>query len=173
MKESITLKQMANMTGFSVSTISKAWNDKYDISANTKKKILEVAKHHNYTPNHLAISLRKQKTETIALVVPDISNFQYARIVSEMQRITFKRGLKLLVFQHFEDKNLENKCINSLNHSFVDGAIVIASKLTKIACAKSILKPNIVIELKNINMLNLNHENLVNIYFEKLIKIIH
>ena len=172
MLESITLKQMADLTGFSVSTVSKAWNDKPDISTSTKKIIREIAKNYNYTPNHLAVSLRKQKTETIAIIVPDISITKYACIVSEMQKLAFKKGLKLLVFQHFEDKKMGDKCLKILNNSILDGAIIITSKLDKDICSRSILMPNIVFEFEQYHESNLNYEKLVDRYlvllFEKI-----
>ena len=170
MYDSITLKQMADLTGFSVSTVSKAWNDKCDISPSTKKKILEIAKNYNYSPNHLAVSLRRQKTETIAVIVPDLSNFQYGCIVSEMQKLAFQKGFKLLVFQHFEDIKMANKCINHLNNSIVDGAIIIASCLDKKLCSKSILVPNIIMEYHTICSPNPNNEKVIEYHFNRLIK---
>ncbi len=170
MQEPMTLKRIATLTGYSVSTVSKALNDKWDISPSTKKKILQTAKNHNYTPNHLAVSLRRQKTGTIAVMVPDLSKQQYACVVSEMQKLTFSKGLKLLVFQHFEDQNMENKSMALLNNGIVDGVIIIVSKRYKNYSSYPISMPYVVMELKKIDDLNINCEQVVGEYFSKLLR---
>ena len=72
-----TLQKIADQLGFSVSTVSRVLNGKaatYRISKKTEAIILKAAKELNFIPNQLARGLRLQKTFTIGLVIPDISN---------------------------------------------------------------------------------------------------
>ena len=61
MNKRITIKQIATALHVSISTVSKALNDSYEISDETKKKIQDSAKEQNYKPNILALSLQKKK----------------------------------------------------------------------------------------------------------------
>ncbi|WBX70502.1 LacI family DNA-binding transcriptional regulator [Tenacibaculum retecalamus] len=62
MQNTITLKNIALETGFSISTVSKALNDSHEISSVTKEKIIKIATALNYTPNFFARNLKKKKT---------------------------------------------------------------------------------------------------------------
>lgn len=77
--QSITLKELSNILGVSVSTVSKALNDSPEISEPTKKRIKDLAKLHNYQPNKVAVNLKSGKTFTIGVVIPSIQNFFFAR----------------------------------------------------------------------------------------------
>ena len=168
----MTLKQISRLSGYSISTVSKALNNRKDISDITKRKIQELAKDHNYTPNMLAVSLRKQKTKTVAVIVPDILNQQFAGMVSEAQKLSFKKGLKLLFFQHFENHDLENESIGFLNNGAVDGAIIIPSKSNKNYSSCSIPIPNVIVKLKKSGGLNLDNKKITDDYFNKLMEMI-
>ncbi len=61
----ITLQDIAKKAGVTTTTISRALNNKPDVSPKTKEKILKIAKNLGYTPNLLAKSLRSRKSKTI------------------------------------------------------------------------------------------------------------
>ena len=63
----VTLKELSNLSGFSVSTVSKALNNKLDISIETRKAIKDIAKKHHYVPNNFAVALRVKRTQTVAV----------------------------------------------------------------------------------------------------------
>jgi LacI family transcriptional regulator len=72
-----TLKMIAAQLGTTATTVSRVVSGqarKYRISRETEKRILSAAKEFDFTPNHIARSLRTHKTYTIGLVVPDIAN---------------------------------------------------------------------------------------------------
>ena len=68
------LKKLAEELGLSISSVSKALRDSYEISAETKKRVLAMAEKMNYQPNPFASSLRRKKSVTIAVVIPEIAN---------------------------------------------------------------------------------------------------
>ena len=106
---SINLKELSYLTGFSVSTVSKALNDKYDISKKTKRLIMGVAKEHNYVPNRFAAGLRSKKSNTVAIILPQINVSFYSNILSYFQKIAARQGYRIMVFQSFEKEEKEIK----------------------------------------------------------------
>lgn len=70
----INLEMIARELNLSVATVSKALNDSFEISESTKKRVLAKAKELNYQVNPMASALRKKKTQTIAVVFPEIDN---------------------------------------------------------------------------------------------------
>lgn len=80
----VALKKISSLTGFSVSTVSKAINNKVDISLETKTYIQDVAFKNNYVPNKHVLSLRKSKSNIIAIILPYVNNSLYAEILFDL-----------------------------------------------------------------------------------------
>ena len=76
----ITIKDIARKFNVSISTVSKALNDSYEISDQTKEKIQKYAKKKNYKPNFNALSLKKRRTKTIGMVIPNMLSYFFAQI---------------------------------------------------------------------------------------------
>lgn len=123
--QSITLKHISKLSGFSISTISKALNGGYDISESTKLKIIELAKSKNYIPNNSALALRNRKTKLIGVIVPKINSRIYSNIVSKIQEKAFKQGYRILLLQSLKCEQKEFDCINNVRDGCVDGVILI------------------------------------------------
>jgi LacI family transcriptional regulator len=123
----VTLNDIANKAGVSVSTVSRVLNHKtkkYRISAETENLIVQAAKKLNYKPNQLARGLRLKKTHTIGLVVPDISNPFFAHVTRIIQTHAYQAGYSLIVCNTDEDINTELAQIELLISKGVDGFIV-------------------------------------------------
>ena len=82
--EKANMTKLAKELNLSISTISKALQDSHEISAKTKQVVNELAKKYNYTPNHFASSLRKGKTKSIAVIIPEIANNFFALAIKEV-----------------------------------------------------------------------------------------
>ena len=72
--EQITIKEVAKLCGVGVSTVSRAINNHPDINPETKQKILDIIKEYNYVPNNSARNLKRADSNTIAVMVKEISN---------------------------------------------------------------------------------------------------
>lgn len=68
----ITLKQIAETLGISITTVSKALKDYPDVSPKTRKAVLELAQSLSYTPNSFAVNLRTKESRTIGLIIPEV-----------------------------------------------------------------------------------------------------
>lgn len=124
---SATIEEIARVTGFSVSTVSRVLNKKSRknrISAETEKIISEAAKELNYRPNEVARGLRLKRTHTIGLVVPDISNPFFAYVTHVIQMNAFDAGYSLIVCNTNEDIEMEVAQIELLRRKGVDGYII-------------------------------------------------
>lgn len=126
METSITLKQISNLSGFSVSTVSKALNNKYDISPKTRKIIRVIAEENNYIPNNQAVSLRKKKTNNIAVILPQINDEFYSCFLFNIEKVAYKLGYRITLFQSFEEHKKVKDCILKINNGSVDGIILLS-----------------------------------------------
>src|ERR1035437_1947555 len=91
-----TAEEISRETGFSITTIRFVLNgqaEKYRISFATQKKINDYIAIHGYSVNHTARSLRLKRSDTIGLVVPDLSNAFFARLMAALEILCRKRGL--------------------------------------------------------------------------------
>ena len=77
----ITLKKLAKELKVSVSTVSKALRDSDEISLETIDKVKKLAKKLNYKPNKIALSLKSNRTLTIGVIIPDILNRFYSKVL--------------------------------------------------------------------------------------------
>lgn len=123
----ITLKKISHLTGFSVSTISKALNNKHDINIETKKKIQEFALKSNYVPNKNAISLRRSKSHIIAVILPQVNDTFYSEILFNIQKTASSFNYRIMLFQSFKNRVKEVKYLEEINDGSIDGAIILST----------------------------------------------
>ncbi len=75
-----TLKQIAETLGISITTVSKALKNYPDVSASTKKAVVELAEKLNYTPNTFAVNLRTRESKTIGLIIPEVVHHFFSKL---------------------------------------------------------------------------------------------
>lgn len=132
MKKKITLKDIANELGVSISTVSKALNDSFEISIETKKKIQDYAKLHNFKPNTLAVSLQTQRSKTLGIIIPNMLNHFFAMAFSGIEKVANLRGYKIITCITNESYQKELETMDLLaNGSDIDGFIISISKETE------------------------------------------
>jgi LacI family transcriptional regulator len=122
---SITIKDIAKALNFSVSTISKALNNSYEISPETKKIINDYAKANNYRINRLAKSLKVGHTNSIGVIVCSyFSSTFLAQILDGIQKASQESGHDIIIMQSFENVATEKACLESLISKGVDGILM-------------------------------------------------
>ena len=127
----ITIKDVAKKLNCSVSTISRAFNDKYDIRKETRDHILETAKEMGYSPNPMAKSLLKQCSNQIGVVVPEFINAFFPEVIIGIQEVFIKKGYQVLIMQSGESHITELENVKTLENNMVDGMIISLSLETK------------------------------------------
>ena len=127
----ITLKDLAKELQLSVSTVSKALNDSYEISDATKKKVKALAKKNNYKRNKAAVSLRKSKTKTIGVIIPNVLNPFFARLLHNVEKRASKYDYNIITCISGELLSKEKKSLELLTDGSVDGILIAVAKETQ------------------------------------------
>lgn len=127
----VTIKDVAKKLNCSVSTISRAFNDKYDIRKETRDHILSIAKEMGYSPNPMAKSLLKQCSNQIGVVVPEFINAFFPEVIIGIQEVFINKGYQVLIMQSNESHITELENIKTLENNMVDGMIISLSLETK------------------------------------------
>ena len=125
--KNITLKQLANQLELSVSTVSRALSDSYEINIETKKRVQKLAKELNYQPNPFASFLRNHKSKTIALIIPEISNNFFSLIIKGVETICQEKDYSVLIYESHENYLKEVRIMNHLIGGRVDGVLISVS----------------------------------------------
>lgn len=118
------LKTLALELNISISTVSKALRDSYEISEETKKKVKALAEKLNYQPNPFASGLRKKSSKTIAVIIPEISNNFFTLAMDGIQVIAQEMGYHVLTYLTHENLANEIASLNHLRSGRVDGVLI-------------------------------------------------
>ncbi|MUU79355.1 LacI family DNA-binding transcriptional regulator [Winogradskyella endarachnes] len=127
MSSAVTIKEISNLSGYSISTVSKALNNKLEISKATRDAIKSIAKQHNYVPNNYAVSLRMQKTGSIAVILPEVTQSHFGHSLCHLQKSAESLGYRILFYQSFNCNDKALSYIKSLSDGSIDGIIVVSS----------------------------------------------
>ncbi|WP_294392805.1 LacI family DNA-binding transcriptional regulator [uncultured Clostridium sp.] len=120
----ITIQDVAKKANVSVATVSRVMNGNYPVKAETRETVLKVIKELNYIPNMQARELTKQKSTTIGVVVPSITNMFFTELVNGIENELKSNSLSIILACTHGDESEEQKCINSLIARNVSGIIV-------------------------------------------------
>lgn len=126
-----TIKDLAKILGISVSTVSRALKNHPDISEETKKVVKELALKLRYEPNALALNLRRNKTNTIGIIIPEIVHHFFSSVISGIEDVAYDLGYNVLVSQSNESYEREIINAQALLSSRVDGVLISVSKTTR------------------------------------------
>ena len=127
----ITVKELAQKLGVSVSTVSKALNDSYEISEKTKKRVQKMARKYNYRPNRLAVNLKTGSTRTIGVILPALSNF-FTSVLSGIEQVTNEEDYSLITCISNESHGKEVTNTEVLSRGSIDGLIIAMAEETQV-----------------------------------------
>lgn len=129
-KRHISLKDLAQELGVSISTVSRALKNHPDISPEQTEKIQKLARLRNYSPNPLAMGLLRQQTRMIGVIVPDIVTHFYSSIISGIEEIAKQNGYFIVISSSSELLENEKLSVENLLKTRVEGFIVCISQET-------------------------------------------
>jgi LacI family transcriptional regulator len=122
----IRMKDIARELGLSVVTVSKVVREQPDVAERTRQRVLKRLEELNYRPNPAARSLRKGRSYTVGLIIPDLVHAFWAQVAKAMLHSLRDDGYALLISSAEEDAEYERTEIEQLLARRVD-AIAIAS----------------------------------------------
>ena len=120
----MTLKNMAQELGISISTVSKALNGNPEISQNTRELVQAFAKQHNYRPNHMALRLKSKKTKTIGVIVPEIVHEFFSKVIRGIEAVADAEGYNVLISVSNESYEKEVLVLELYAEGIIDGIIL-------------------------------------------------
>jgi LacI family transcriptional regulator len=124
-----TIRDVAKLSGVSVATVSRFINKSGYVNTETEEKIKESIKKLNYTPNSLARALASKKTDTIALIIPDITNPFFPELARAVEDTAKSLGYTLILGNSDSEGANELKYIEILKNRYVDGIIFASHQL--------------------------------------------
>ncbi|HVO72814.1 MAG TPA: LacI family DNA-binding transcriptional regulator [Ignavibacteriaceae bacterium] len=122
---------IAKKLKISRATVSKALSNADDISEGTKKRVRDLAEKDNYIPHYHASNLQSKRTNTIGVVVPDISNSFFPFVIDGIMDVAQNSGYHIILTVSREKADLEKKNILNLLSMRVDGILLAVSKETR------------------------------------------
>jgi LacI family transcriptional regulator len=129
--DTVNIKKLAKILNISISTVSKALRDSHDISKDTKERVIALANELNYQPNPHASSLRKAKSKTIAVIIPEIANNYFSLAINGIESIAQEKGYHVLIYLTHESYLKEVALLKLLYGGRVDGVLISLSSTTK------------------------------------------
>lgn len=126
-KKNISIKDVARVSGVSVTTVSRIINNTGRFSKTTQQKVFAVIDKLGYEKNKLAVSLRSNQSHTVGVLVPDITNNFYAAIVKKCEQLLFTAGYSSIICNTERSVTREEAYLQTLMEQRVDGLIIISS----------------------------------------------
>lgn len=131
MKKNITIRDVAREAGLSIATVSRYLNGKGYVSEQSEKKIKGVMDRLDYQPNEIARSLSNKKTNTIALIIPDILNPFFPELVVAIEGMAKEKGYSLVLINTQEELLHSTAFWRSLESRYIDGLILASFQFTE------------------------------------------
>ncbi|MDO4345032.1 MAG: LacI family DNA-binding transcriptional regulator [Eubacteriales bacterium] len=125
MREEMSVKKIAEMAGVSVATVSRVINQNGRFSKETEERVRKIIEETHYIPNHFAKGLRTNRSNTIGIIVPDITNEYFSKLIRVIQMTLFKDGYQTVICNTNENRIIEEKCLYQLKSQSVNGIIYI------------------------------------------------
>jgi LacI family transcriptional regulator len=123
-ERTVTIKQIAKVAGVSFSTVAKALRGDPAINQKTRKRVVKIAGELNYYPNSMAQALRSKKTQTIGIILNDLSNPFFSDIYKVIADTLYQKGYSMLLSDSNYNLEIEKKNILMMLSKKVDGIIV-------------------------------------------------
>jgi LacI family transcriptional regulator len=120
----VTIRKIARDLNLAVSTVSKALRDSHEISAETKARVFEYAAKMNYSPNPYASSLKRRRTENIAVIVPEVSDTFFSAAINGIEDVAHEMGYHVMIYLTHEDIGEEESILRDLRNGRVDGILI-------------------------------------------------
>lgn len=127
---STTIRMIATRLSLSVATVSKALADSHEISKETKLLVLNAAREMGYVPNPYASSLRKGRSKTIAVVIPEIADSFFSEAINGIEEVALSKGYHVLIYLTHESLSREQAILQDFRSGRVDGILMSVSEET-------------------------------------------
>jgi DNA-binding LacI/PurR family transcriptional regulator len=130
-KRQVTLSDIAASAGVATMTVSRVVNQSGYVHPETRDRVLQVVREMNYRRNHLARALKRQRTDTIGLVLGDIANPYAAELARAVRERMADQGFTLFICVSEHSPKEDVAAFEALTDHRVDG-IIVATRASKL-----------------------------------------
>jgi LacI family transcriptional regulator len=120
----VTIKDVATHSGVSSMTVSRVINGSERVSPDTRRRVQEAIAELGYVPSRLARGLIRQKTGTLALIVPDVANPFFTLIVRGAEEVARRAGYRMILCDTRADLTIEREVIEEMIAHRVEGIVI-------------------------------------------------
>lgn len=159
----ITITDVAKAAGVSTATVSRVLHNDSSVKPATHDAVMEKIKELNYQPNILARQMRTQKTKSVIVIVPDISNTFFSEILFGIEKCAKEHDYQVLIADMHSQPNVENYYFQAIQQHTVDGIISLSASVAKNLIEQIAWKYPIVVAcqyLENYNIPNVTIDNI-------------
>lgn len=171
--KNISMVDIARMSGVSIATVSRVLNKNGRYSAETEKKVMAIVEKYNYAINPNAQGLRTNRTKTIGIIIPDITNEYFSHIVRSVESSVIPMGYNVFVCDSDENIDYETHHISSLQSKGVEGIVYFSARKPGDEVSKEFIVPVVYIDRRpgvDFNFVSSDNENGGFLATEELIK---
>ncbi len=122
-----TIKDVARLAGVSTATVSAVLNETAYVSPELRQRVLSAVSELNYSPSNFARGLKRGRSQLIALVVSDLSNPFFSRIVHAAEAAAAAWDYSLVVFNSDEKPEVEKRILQKVRRLSCDGLVLVPS----------------------------------------------
>ncbi len=126
------MKKIAELAGVSLGTVSHVLNGTAKVREPLRKRVLDAVQVTGYQPSQLARGLRRDKTNILAMIIPDILNPFFPGVVRGAEDVAFTKGYRLVLCNTDNDHSKEIMHLNALRTYLPSGLIVIPSDFSEL-----------------------------------------
>ena len=150
-----TMQELADAAGVSLATVSRVFSGSNKVSEKTKEKVMELVKQSGFCPNETARTMAAGKSRLIAVILPDIENPFFSKLLSEVEEKCVESGYSMIFFNSKGDSEKEKDIVTKMMARQADGMLICMTKVKSemIPVLKTAKFP-VVVMARNIEGLN-------------------
>ena len=119
-----TIRDVARLSGVSPMTVSRVINDSERVSPETRKRVEDAISELGYVPSRLARGLSRQRTGTLAVIVPDVANPFFTAVVRAGEEVARRADYHVILCDTRLDLDVERDVIEELIAHRVEGVVI-------------------------------------------------
>ena len=155
------MNELAQAAGVSIATVSRVFSGSPKVSEKTRTKVLELVHQSGFQPNETARTMAAGSSRLIAVILPDIENPYFSRLLSEVEQLCVKNGYTMIFFNSNGDSEKEKEIVTKMMARQADGMLICMTRIKSemIPVIKTANFP-VVVMTRNINGLDsvaINH----------------
>lgn len=124
MKQEANIYEIAKEAGVSIATVSRVMNNSCTVSEKSKKRVLDAVEKLNYVPNSAARSLSTSTSTSVGVVIPDINNPFFSRLLQGITSAADEMGLNIFLFGTDESSDREHRVLDTMREHRLRGIII-------------------------------------------------